>query len=61
VWYLKQNTGAITGVRLAAFRAAMLQIDEDLKRPPHDVVRLAAGNIDDKADAARVVFELRIV
>ena len=58
---LQQNSRAITRVDFATFGAAMLQIDENLKRLPDNLIRFAADHIDDKADTATVVFKLRIV
>ena len=58
---LQQNSGAVAGVDFATFGAAMLQIDEDLKRLPDNLIRFAAEDVDDKADTATVVFKLRIV
>ena len=58
---LHQNARAVAGVRLATARAAMPQIHQDGERLPHDVMRLPALEVDDKADAAGVVFEPRIV
>ena len=58
---LHQNPGAIARVRLAAARAAVAQIHEDRERLADDLVRFPALDVDDKADAAGVVFETRIV
>ena len=56
VGHLNQDAGAVTGVRLAAAGAAVLQVDEDLQRLRDDVVRALALDVDDEADAAGVVF-----
>jgi hypothetical protein len=58
---LQRYASSITRVCLAAFRAAMLQVHQNLKGFPHDIVRFATGHIDNKADAAAIVFELGIV
>ena len=58
---LQQDARAVAGVFLAAAGAAVLQVEEDLDRFLHQVVRLAALEVDDEADAAGIVFELRVV
>ena len=58
---LNQDSSSIAGVLFAAFGAAMLQVHENLKRPPNDVIRFASCDIDYKTDATCVVLELRIV
>ena len=58
---LQQDAGSVTGVFFAALGPAMLQVDEYLKRPPYDVVGLTTGDVDNEADAARIVLELRVV
>ena len=49
---LHQNAGAIAGARIGADRAAMFEIAEDRKRVLDDLVRLAALDVGDEADAA---------
>ena len=61
VRHLHQNAGAVAGVFLAAASAAMIEILQDHERLLDDLVRLFALDIDDKADAAGIVFETRIV
>ena len=39
----------------------MLEVDEDLQRLAHDVVRALALHVDDEADAAGVVLGARVV
>ena len=39
----------------------MLEVDENFECLPDDAVRLAPGDVDHKADAARIVLELGIV
>ena len=58
---LNENPGAVTGVGLAAARAAMLQVDEYLQCFADDVVRPLTLDMDDKADTARVVLGARVV
>ena len=61
VRHLNQDAGAVAGVRLAAARAAVQQVDEDLQPLLDDAVRAAALDVDDEADAAGVVLVARIV
>ncbi len=61
VRHLQQQAGAVTGVGLAAARAAVLEIDEELQALLDDVVRLLPLQVDDEADAARVLLVLRVV
>ena len=56
VRHLDEDAGAVAGVDLAAARAAVLQVHQDLQRLLHDGVRLAALDVDDEADAAGVVL-----
>ena len=58
---LNQDAGAVTGVGLAAARAAVLQVDEHLEAALDDGVRTLSLYIDDEADAARVVLEARVI
>ena len=53
--------GAVARVDLGAARAAVLEGVEDVKRARHDLVRRLAGQARDRADAARVVLERRVV
>ncbi len=59
--HLQENAGPVSGVLLAAARAAMLQVYQDLDRFADNVVRPAGFQIDDKADAAGIVFVLRVI
>ena len=61
VGHLNQNAGAVTGVRLAAARAAVFQVDEDLQRLLDDVVRAMSLDVHDKSDAAGIVFGSGVV
>ena len=58
---LDQDAGAVAGVRLAAARAPVEQVDEDRERLADDRVRPAALDVDDEADAAGVVLVSRVV
>ena len=58
---LQKDAGPISRIGLAAFRAAVLQINQDLKGPANNIVRFVAGNIDNEANATRIMFKLRIV
>ena len=58
---LDEDAGAVAGVRLAAGRAAVVEVLEDLDRLLQDPVGLAALDVDDEADAAGVVLEPRVV
>ncbi len=58
---LDQDARAVAGLRIAAAGAAMRQIDQDLDALQDDIVRLAALDVRDKADAASVVLVLRAV
>ena len=54
--HLHEDAGAVAGVRLAAAGAAVFQVEENLDRLLDDVVRFAVVQVDDEADAARIVF-----
>ncbi len=58
---LNQNPRPVARVGLASARAAMVQIAEDGEGLGDDFVRFPAFDVDDKADAARFVLELRVV
>src|SRR5262249_8351545 len=58
---LNQDAGAVAGVHLAAARAAVLEVDEDLKRLPDDRVGALSLDVHDEADATRVVLGVGIV
>ena len=59
--HLQQDAGAVAGVDLAATRAAMVEVLEDLDALLDDGVRFAALDVHDEADAAGVMLELRVV
>ena len=58
---LHQNAGAVAGARIGADRAAMLEIAQDRERVVDDLVRLAALDVGDEADAAGILLERGIV
>ena len=58
---LDENAGTVTGVRFAAARATMLQVDQYLQCFAHDVVRPLTLDVYDKAHTARVVLGARVV
>ena len=57
---LHQDAGAVAGARVGADRAAMLEIAQDRDRVLDDLVRLAALDVGDEADAAGILLEARI-
>ena len=59
--HLQKDAGAVARVALAAAGAAVFQIQQDLNRVGHQVMGLAALEIDHEADTAGVVFELDAV
>ena len=58
---LDQDARAVAGFRIAAARAAMGQIDEDLHALLNDVVRLLPFDVGDKADTASIMLVCRVV
>jgi hypothetical protein len=58
---LRQNAGAVAGARIGADRAAVFEVAEDLQRIFDDLMRLAALDVGDEADAAGILVEARIV
>ena len=61
VRHLHQDAGAIAHARVGADRAAVLEVAEDLQTVLDDLVRLAAFDVGDEADAAGVLVECGIV
>ena len=55
---LDRQAGAVTGVLLRAGCAAVLKVDQDGQGVTNDRMRRAAGDVHDKAEAARIVLEL---
>src|SRR6185436_18731628 len=58
---LDRDPRAVAGVRLAAARPAVQEVDQDLDGLVHDRVRLSALDVHDEADAAGVVLVRGIV
>ena len=58
---LHQDAGAVAHARVGADRAAMLQIAQDAQPVLDDLVRLAALDVGDEADAAGILVERGIV
>ena len=61
VRHLEEDAGAVAGVDLATAGAAVVEVAEGLERLLDDGVGFLALDMDDKADAAGVVLELRVV
>src|SRR5688572_3310574 len=59
--HLQENARAVTGVDLAAARAAMIEVLEDLDALLDDGIRFAALDVHDEADAAGIVLELGVI
>ena len=58
---LHEDAGAVAGKRVGADGAAMGQILEDLETVLDDLVARPRLQVGDEADAAGIVFSLRIV
>jgi hypothetical protein len=58
---LNQNAGSITGLWIAAARAAMRQIDKDLNSLLNNLMALLAANARYKTDTAGVMLVRRII
>ncbi len=58
---LDEDARAVARVRLVADRAAMIEVHENLQAIRHELMGFFALHVDDEADAARVMLELRIV
>ncbi len=54
---LNQDAGAVAHARVRAGRAAMLEIAENAQAVLDDLVRLAALDVGDEADAAGILVE----
>ena len=59
--YLKQNSGAVAGFRLAADPAPMVQVAQNSQRLEQYLVRFLAFYIDDEAYTAGIMLKLRII
>ena len=53
---LRQDACAVAGQRIGADRAAMIQIDQDLQPLADDFMTFSIFDIDDEANAARIMF-----
>jgi hypothetical protein len=53
---LNEDAGAVASLRVATRRAAMGEIDENLKALADDLVALFAAYVCDQAHAAGIVF-----
>jgi hypothetical protein len=61
IGHLDQDAGAVSGVGLAAARAAVKQVLQDRERLLDDAVGSPSLEVDHEADAARVVLVTGIV
>jgi hypothetical protein len=61
MWDLNQQSGAVTGFRIAATRAAVRQVDQNLDALLDDLMALLTSDAGDKADATSIVLMRRIV
>src|SRR5258708_2416323 len=59
--HLQKDASPIAGVRLAAARPAVFQVQQDLERLLDDRVRLPRLEINDKAHATGIVFITGVV
>ena len=59
--YLHQNTGSIATLLVSAFRAAVIQVLQNLQGIVDDTVGFFPFNIHDKPDAAGVMFKRRVI
>ncbi len=58
---LNQNSRPVAGLRIAAARSPVRQVDQDLHALEHNVVGLVPGHIRHKADAAGIVLMHRVI
>jgi hypothetical protein len=56
---LRQDAGAVAGARVGADRAAVLEVAQDGERVRDQLLRLAALDVGDEADAAGILVERR--
>src|SRR5262249_52858214 len=61
VWDLYQDAGAVAGARIGTDRAAVLKIAKNRQCIVDDLVRTAALDVGNEADAVRILVERRIV
>ena len=57
---LHQHAGAVAGARIGADRAAVLEIEQNRQRVFDDLVRFAALDVGNEADAAGILVQRRI-
>src|SRR5258705_114629 len=58
---LDQDAGAVTRIRFATARPPVFQVDQYLQRLAHNGMRPPSLDVDDKADATRVVLVFRVI
>ena len=58
---LGENARAVPRITVAALRAPVLQVTENLQGPGHHLVAAAAGQVRDEADAACVMLKTGVV
>ena len=58
---LDEDARAVARVRLAADRAAMIEVHENPQSVRHQLMGFLAFHVDDETDAARVMLELRVI
>jgi hypothetical protein len=61
VGQLREDSGTVTGVRVRAGRAAVLQVTKNAQGTGHHIVAAPRGQVCDKPDAAGVVLETAVV
>jgi hypothetical protein len=61
MWDLNQQSGAITGFRIASAGAAVCEVDQNLDALLDDLMALLTSDAGDKADATSIVLMRRIV
>ena len=59
--FLNEDARAVARVVLMPDRAAMIQVDQDLLTVRDELMGFFALDVDDKANAARIVLKLRVV
>src|SRR5262249_28358803 len=58
---LREDAGAVASARIGTNRATVLEIAENLQRVFDDLMRLAALDVGDEADAAGILVEPRVI
>ena len=61
VGHLDEDAGAVATIRLGSLGAAVVEVAQRAERRRDDVMAGPTFDVDDERDAARVVFEPRIV